>query len=109
MGSQAPDLSALEDEFRQRLAGYRIVFEMSLDDDTVERARAAIAHFAVGKGQPERELRKKYPRVLLAYVVGSANRNYRPPALWDTLPLQDLDESDLKLAVEGAIGDLGLE
>jgi hypothetical protein len=106
--ANTPDPAALDRELRDRLRGYRIVFEMGLDSETISRSGEAVRRIARGLTKSGSHLLASYPAVLLAYLVGESNARY-DGALWKNLPVKGLDRDELADAFEQAIAALDLE
>src|SRR5436309_8820950 len=80
----------LEAELRGRLAGYRMAFEIGLDEPTVARARDAVAGLAKGRTGIEPMLASSFPATLATYIAGEANAVYDDGALWPRLTIPEL-------------------
>lgn len=79
----------LNDELRRRLAGHRLIAEVGLDPQLMERVADEVK--SVLQINTQEHLARRYPYLFMTYLVGHGVYGYEGGKYWDLIPLRGID------------------
>lgn len=100
----------LEKQLRSQLARCRLVFELGLDQDFFKQIVRALADLLRMSPQSVHELGRRYPALLVSYLVAEGVHSYRQGSYWPRLTIPCLRRlgHSLGMQFDGALTALRL-